>query len=178
MPDEMTISAERRSGRASLAAGFRLAQPLVTTVARVVLGCVLLYSGYAKLIDLPASVRATRAYQLLPESLVPIVGNGLPMFELILGVLLIGGLLTRAAAGLTLLLMLGFELGITSAWARGLAIDCGCFGGGGNIDPSKTTYVIEILRDLGFILLAAFIVRWPRSQFSLDRAVGLDTQPR
>lgn len=178
MLDETTISAERRSGSASLASRFGPAQPVVTTVVRVALGCVLVYSGYAKLIDLPASVRATRAYQLLPESLVPLVGNGLPMFELILGVLLIAGLLTRAAAGLTLLLMLAFEVGIASAWARGLAIDCGCFGGGGNIDPSKTTYVIEILRDLGFILLAAFIVRWPRSRFSLDRAVGLDTQPR
>ena len=126
MLDETTISAERRSGSASLASRFGPVQPVVTTVVRVALGCVLVYSGYAKLIDLPASVRATRAYQLLPESLVPLVGNGLPMFELILGVLLVAGLLTRAAAGLTLLLMLAFEVGIASAWARGLAIDCGC----------------------------------------------------
>jgi uncharacterized membrane protein YphA (DoxX/SURF4 family) len=177
MLDDMTINAER-SRRASLVSGFERAQPVITTVVRVVLGCVLLYSGYAKLLDLPASVRATRAYQLLPESLVPIVGNGLPMFELILGILLIAGLLSRAAAGLTLLLMLGFEVGISSAWARGLSIDCGCFGGGGNIAPSQTAYVFEILRDLSFILLAAVIVRWPRSRFSLDRAVGLDPQSR
>ena len=167
-----------RAGRASLGSGLAREQLWISTVVRLVLGGVMLYSGYSKILDLPASVRAVRAYRLVPESVAPIIGNGLPMFELILGVLLIGGLLTRASAGLTLLLMLAFEVGIASAWARGLAIDCGCFGGGGNIDPSKTTYVIEILRDLGFILLAAFIVRWPRSRFSLDRAVGLDTQPR
>lgn len=177
MLDEVMLERGPRWGRASLVSGFARVQPVITTVVRVALGCVLLYSGYEKFIDLPASVRATRAFQLLPESVVPIVGNGLPMFELILGVLLIAGLLTRPAAALTLMLMLVFEVGIASAWARGLSIDCGCFGGGGNIDPSATTYVVEILRDLGFILLAGFIVLWPTSRFSLDRVAGLDPRP-
>ena len=47
------------------------------------------------------------------------------------GVCLVLGLLTRAAAVLSALLFVAFIVGIASAWARGLQIECGCFGGGG-----------------------------------------------
>jgi uncharacterized membrane protein YphA (DoxX/SURF4 family) len=134
---------------------------------------VALVAGSAKIDDLPASVRAVRAYELLPESLAVPVGNGLPMVEIILGVLLGTGLFTRASAALFGLLMVAFAVGIVSAWARGLAIDCGCFGGGGPVQPDETAYLVDILRDLLFVAGAVFLVRWPRTRLSLDRALAL-----
>src|SRR5690625_7678613 len=62
---------------------------------RLTLGVVAGWAGIAKMMDLPTSVRAVRAYQLLPEAIVPAVGYALPMVEIILGLLLITGLLTR-----------------------------------------------------------------------------------
>jgi hypothetical protein len=52
--------------------------------------------------------------------------------------------------------MLAFILIILSVWARGLSIDCGCFGGGGELpsEGKELRYVKDILRDLGFFSLA------------------------
>lgn len=148
-------------------------QPWISTAVRLGLASVALAAGFSKIGDLPASVRAVRAYELLPEALAVPVGNGLPVFEIILGVLLAVGLLTRPTSAVFGLLMVVFVAGIISAWARGLAIDCGCFGGGGPVDPDQTAYLGDILRDLLFVAGAVFLVRWPRARLSLDRALSL-----
>ena len=59
--------------------------------------------------------------------------------------------------------MLVFIAGVTQAWARGLSIDCGCFGGGGAVAPDQTAYGRELLRDAGFLLMAAWLVVRPRT---------------
>ena len=105
----------------------------VTTVARLVVAGVLIVAGWLKIGTPALSVQAVRAYELLPEPVATVVGYGLPILEIVLGVLLVVGLLTRAAGAASALLMLAFVVGIASAWARGLRIDCGCFGGGGKL---------------------------------------------
>lgn len=104
--------------------------PWAATAGRLLLGGVWVAAGALKLPDPAASVRAVRAYRLLPEGLVPTVAYGLPVLEIGLGALLILGLAVRLAAGLSAVLLLVFLAGLASAWARGLQIDCGCFGGG------------------------------------------------
>jgi uncharacterized membrane protein YphA (DoxX/SURF4 family) len=101
----------------------------VGLLARVVTGGVWIVAGALKLPDPAASVRAVRAYDLLPEAVVPTVGHLLPVVEVVVGVLLLLGLLTRPAAVVSSLLFVAFIDGIASAWARGMSIDCGCFGG-------------------------------------------------
>ncbi len=146
-------------------------QPWAATAARLVLGGVAFYAGVIKLGDLDESVWAVRAYSLLPDDLADVVGRVLPFAEVLLGALLIVGLFTRwAAAGFGLLLV-GFTIGIASAWARGLSIDCGCFGGGGPVDPAETNYLPDLLRDLALLALAAVLTWRPRSRLSLDGAL-------
>lgn len=142
---------------------------LIGLLARLVLGGVLLVAGALKVADLDQSREATRAYQLLPATLADLVGSILPFAEVALGVLLILGLLTRGSAILSGLLMLAFVAAVGSAWARGLRIDCGCFGGGGTVAPDRTAYAQEIVRDLALVLLAAWLAWRPRTLFSLDR---------
>ncbi|MDO8106641.1 MauE/DoxX family redox-associated membrane protein [Isoptericola sp. b441] len=149
------------------------ARPWVSTVVRLALAVVSLWAGLAKAGDLAASVRAVRAFELLPEALARPVGYGLPAVEIVVGVLLLLGLVTRYAAAIMGLLMLAFIVGIASAWARGLSIDCGCFGGGGATSPDLTQYPWEITRDLAIAAGAALLVRWPYSRFSLDQTLGL-----
>ena len=50
------------------------------------------------------------------------------------------GLLTRPVAVLSALMLAGFVIGIASAWARGLQIECGCFGGGGYDPQAAAAY--------------------------------------
>ncbi|OLT29144.1 DoxX family protein [Nocardiopsis sp. CNR-923] len=151
---------------------WRTVQPWLTLACRVGLAVVLITAAVSKYP--PAlSVQAVEAYDLLPTDLARLIGYTLPLFELALAVLLLVGLATRYAAAATTLLMIVFIAGIVSAMARGLSIDCGCFGGGGQVDPEETTYGLSIARDIGFAALGAFIAVWPRSPFALDRPLGL-----
>jgi uncharacterized membrane protein YphA (DoxX/SURF4 family) len=137
-------------------------------VARLVTGGVWIWAGALKLGDSYQSVQAVRAYDLLPESLVEPVGYLLPVLEVVIGFALVVGLLTRGAAVLSALLFVAFIVGIASAWARGLEIDCGCFGGGGYDPDAASAYPWEIARDAGLLLASLFLVRWPRTRLALD----------
>lgn len=140
-------------------------------LARLTTGGVWIAAGWLKLPDPAGSVRAVRAYQLLPEAIVPTVGYALPILEIIIGALLVVGLLTRPAAVVSGLLFLVFIVGISSAWSRGLKIDCGCFGGGGYDANATAEYPWEIARDVGLLALSALLVWRPRGRFALDSVV-------
>jgi uncharacterized membrane protein YphA (DoxX/SURF4 family) len=141
----------------------------VSSGARIVLGGVFLVAGGLKVIDPQSAVAAVRAYRLLPTSLETLVGWGLPFVEIALGLLLLAGIATRMVAAASAVLLLIFIGALASAAARGLSIDCGCFGGGGEVAPGQTAYGIEIVRDIGLLLLALWLVWQPRSRFALDR---------
>ncbi len=144
------------------------ALPWVNIALRVVLGGVFIVAAVSKMPDPGAELRAVRAYRLVPESLVPTVAFGLPAVELVIGLALIAGLFLRFAALASGLLLVVFIGGVASAWARGLSIDCGCFGGGGQVAPGQTQYVQELVRDALLLLCAAFLVWRPRGRFGVD----------
>jgi uncharacterized membrane protein YphA (DoxX/SURF4 family) len=141
----------------------------VGVVARLVVGGVWLVAGLLKLPDPAANVRAVRAYELLPETLVPIVGYALPVLEVLVGVCLLVGVLVRANAALSVALLVAFIVGIASAWARGLSIECGCFGGGGGpAQDAAEQYPWELARDAVLLALAGWLVWRPRTPWALD----------
>lgn len=145
---------------------------LAGTAARLVLGAVLLLAGALKVTNLALSAFAVRAYQLLPYELAGYVGYALPMVELLVGGLLAAGLFTRWAALGAAVLMAAFVVGIAWAWATGLAIDCGCFGGGGPTEAGRTAYPLELTRDAVLLGLSAWLVVRPRTAYALDNAIS------
>lgn len=140
-------------------------------LARLVLGGVLLWSGLAKITALDTSAQAVRAYKILPYEAANLVGHLLPVVEIAVGALLVLGLFTRLAALAGALLMAVFVAGIASVWARGISIDCGCFGGGGALDPetAMARYPWEIARDLALMACGLYLVARPRTPFGIDR---------
>ena len=148
------------------------AWPWLGLLLRLVVGGVWIVAGWLKIPDPAENVRAVRAYQLLPEALVPTVGYALPIVELVVGLCLVAGLLTRLDAVVSSLLLVAFIVGIASAWARGLEIECGCFGGGGGpAEGAAEKYPWELARDVG-LLLASFALVWrPRTRWALDNRV-------
>jgi protein-disulfide isomerase/uncharacterized membrane protein YphA (DoxX/SURF4 family) len=146
--------------------------PWVGTAARLLLAVVWAWAAVSKLGDPAASVRAVRAYQILPEWLAKGVGYGLPFLELGLALLLVIGLATRLAAVLSAAMLVVFLAGIVSAAARGLQIECGCFGGGGQLGTGQSTqYTGEILRDAGLLLVSLLLVWAYRTRWSVDGAI-------
>jgi uncharacterized membrane protein YphA (DoxX/SURF4 family) len=144
----------------------------VSTLARLILAGVLLAAGILKAIDPAGSVAAVRAYELVPSPLATPIGWGLPFVEMGLGLLLLVGLHTRAAAIASAALITILLAAVISVAARGLSIDCGCFGNGGPVAEGDTHYAGEIVRNVGLLLLAAWLVWRPRTRFSLDRWNG------
>jgi uncharacterized membrane protein YphA (DoxX/SURF4 family) len=158
----MRLAYERRTGW----------RPWVSLVARLGLAAVFAVASLAKITETDGMVRAVRAYQILPEGAVRPVAYALPYLELALAVLLLLGIGTRfvaAVAGVFLLLFIG---AVSSAGLRGLKIDCGCFGGGGAV--AQTHYLQEIFRDIGFLVLAGWLVVFPFSRLSLDAVLSED----
>jgi len=148
--------------------------PFASLAGRLVLAVVFAAAGWPKLLDPDGTVRSVRAFRLVPEALVPAFGYGLPVLELALARLLLVGLLTRWSAAAAGVLLVMFMIGIAAAWARGLAIECGCFGStsGPVVDPTRG-YALDLLRDAALLLVAGFLVVRPRSPLSLDARLGL-----
>jgi uncharacterized membrane protein YphA (DoxX/SURF4 family) len=116
---------------------------------RLLLGLVFVYAAYTKLRD-PWTLFAMSidSYRLLPEWGVITLARTLPWFELVLGLVLISGLALRYASVAGAALLGVFFIIMIISYARGLAIDCGCFGPGEALGP-KT-----LLRDGTLVLLA------------------------
>ncbi len=149
-------------------------QPFITLLCRILLGGVLLVAGGLKAFKPSESASAVAAYKILPTNLAHLMGYALPWLEIALGILLIIGLTTRLAAVFGTAIMIVFIAAIISVWARGILIDCGCFGGGGEVDPSKAVeahraYLKEILRDLGLALCGTYLYFFPYGRFSIEK---------
>ena len=138
-------------------------------LSRLVLGGVLFAAGWLKIFTPAKSQMSVRAYEVLPISIANFLGIALPWLEVGFGILLILGIAVRLSAIVGGGLMIVFIAAISQAWARGLSIDCGCFGGGGTVDPGETKYLSEILRDIGLALLALYLVRYPLTRFAVEK---------
>ena len=139
----------------------------------MLIGGVFAFSGFTKVVDIDGTIRSVRAYRILPEAIVPTVGAGLPVLELALAALLLTGLLTRPAAVITVPVSAAFFIGVASAWARGLSIECGCFGNGGLTANPVPGYVRELVINGVLMLSAAHLIRYPASRLALDDLLGL-----
>ena len=142
------------------------------TASRFILAGVLLYAGVIKMLEPHGARDAINAYRVFPPAWAPTLGYALPLLEIAIGMLLIAGLYVRICGALTAVLMVAFVAGIASVWARGYSIDCGCFGGGGDISPAgrAARYSQEIARDLLFAAMAVWLTARPKTLWALEAA--------
>ncbi len=168
MPNAHPVDTDTPAEESPSPSRWRAVQPWITLLVRLSMAGILIAAAIPKALDLDQSVYAVRAYRLLPDALEPIVGVGLPFFELALAALLIFGAFTRASSIVWLVMMAGFTFGILWAWGKGYNIDCGCFGGGGDIDEDLVNYPAHLLERAGFVVLGAFLLAFPRTPLSLD----------
>ena len=131
-------------------------------IGRLALASVFLFAAYTKLrpalpgpfsmdsLRLSLSLFATQvdSYQLLPERAVSLVAHTLPFIELVLGLLLLAGWKLRYFASLTSALLLAFFGVMLRSYAKGMEINCGCFG------PGETLGVKTLLRDGSLLALS------------------------
>lgn len=136
------------------------------TAARLILAAVWLFAALSKLGEPRTFLRAVRAYEATPEWLSQAIAYGLPVLELCLAVVLLFGVASRLAALVSAVLLAVFLVGIVQAWARGLKLECGCFGGGGV--TAHPNYWLDVVRDVALLAVALFLLRRPLTQYSVD----------
>lgn len=134
----------------------------------ILLGAIFVYAGSVKIENPQAMADSIAAFGIIPVVLINPVALGLPAFEITSGVLLIVGWRRRVAALAILLAVVAYTIAIGSALARGITVDCGCFGFG---PPTRARMWIDFGRDLVILSAAAF------SYFSLARQTT-PTRPR
>ena len=128
---------------------------MVRLVLRVLLGGVLVYAGVLKMGSPQLFADSIASFRLLPGFLINPVALGLPVLEILIGLTLLSGRWQRPGAFCALVLCLGFLFALGSAAARGLTVNCGCFGN----DPlsGNSHLPTAIARDLALLGAAAFL---------------------
>ncbi len=125
---------------------------------RLIVGGLFVYAGALKIGEPLQFGDNIASFQILPNALVNSLALGLPVFEILTGLLLMVAWLRRPAA-LAILIVCGiFLVAVVSALARGLTIDCGCFGTG---TPTRVRMWMDFGRDLALFLAVLFTYRYP-----------------
>jgi uncharacterized membrane protein YphA (DoxX/SURF4 family) len=138
--------------------------PWVGLAIRLVAAAIWLVAGIAKIADLEHFHRQVDAYELLPQALEAPFAYTLPFVETGIGIYLAVGLLIRPAAILGSVLMALFIVAMAQAWARGLSLDCGCFGAA----VQERVGFTSILRDAALGVPTIVLALWPARKLSLD----------
>lgn len=148
-----------------------LALSIPLLVLRLVTGGVFIFAAAMKLQDPQGVAGNITAFKFdIPDHLVILGSYALPWTELIIGIALVLGFWTRAAALVYALVMAIFIVGIISVIQRGLNVDCQCLGRFKLYcdGPLGTCKVVE-----NSILLAGslIVLTAGSGMFSLDRLI-------
>ncbi len=127
-------------------------------VFRVVLGGLFIYAGVVKVVDPLDFAQDIRNYRLVGQSLSFVAAVVLPWLEILAGAFLIAGIWKRGAALVITGLLVFFIVLTLVTMARGLDVDCGCFG-----SLSRKSGWGVVFEDLGMLALGLCVLFAPAS---------------
>ena len=111
-------------------------------VGRLSVAGILLYSGYSKLSEPWLQFEISlESFKILPESWLEPLARTVPWCEVALGAALLTGVFARWFSLIATLMLAVFMGAAAQAYYRGLQVDCGCFGSGG--DPLGPKWFAE-----------------------------------
>ena len=109
------------------------------------LAAVFMYAGVEKMGDALQVADGIAAFGILPAAFISLLALSLPPFEIACGLLLLWPSTRRVGALAIALISVVFFSALLSALARGLTLDCGCFGVGA---PSRQKMWLELALDV------------------------------
>jgi putative oxidoreductase len=125
-------------------------------VFRLALGGLFVYAGVVKVLDPLDFAQNIRNYRLVGQSLSFIAAVVLPWLEILAGVALAAGIWKRASALIISGLLVFFIVLTLVTIARGLDVECGCFGA-----LSRKSGFGVILEDLGMLFMGLCLLFAP-----------------
>lgn len=124
---------------------------------RLAFGALFLLSGLLKLKDPILFADDVRNYRLVGDPIAPAMALFVPWIEVVAGIAVMTDRLARGASLILTGSMVVFTLAIVIAWARGLDISCGCFGG-----EEEMNYPVKVAQNVGLIVLGCLL--WQRAE--------------
>lgn len=124
-------------------------------ILRLLVGGGFVIAGALKIAAPAEFAVAVSNYRLLPAELIHLTAIVIPWLEVVAGLFILVGVWLRTASLIIVCMTFMFAAIILSALARGLNIECGCFGtvGGRHIG------LVNLAIDLAFFCLAA-VLAW------------------
>lgn len=130
---------------------------------QIALGCIFVAAAWPKLLAPPVFAKNVWAYDMLPDVLVTLMAVMLPAVELVVGLALILNFMPRAAAWVSVLMLLQFMIALAfNAYIRENPVNCSCF----ELNPAPKTCATLLwemkellLRDVAFLAMAALVIR-------------------
>ncbi len=142
----------KTSGRGAKMSGF-LKNWWSLLILRILIGGIFIYAGIVKLQKPENFADSIATFHLLPVAGINLVALGLPLFEIIMGGLLLINRYARMAGCALTLLCAVFMLAFTQALLRGLPVDCRCFGEMGYSSNPWAFVFRDLLLLIGCIIL-------------------------
>jgi uncharacterized membrane protein YphA (DoxX/SURF4 family) len=139
----------------------------VTLLVRVLVGALFIAAGAAKVGHFNDLAAAIAGFRILPEPVIGPLAVVLPFFEIGLGLYLVAGLFTRAAASVGAVQLVIYAAAIASAVIRHIPANCGCFG---SQDTAKADWP-HVAADLALAAVCALVAWRAPGLFALDTRI-------
>ena len=130
---------------------------------RIFLGFIFILAAITKVTDPIGFSQSIYNYKLMPDITINFLAIAFPWIELVAGLLIIFGISVKENAAILSGLLIVFIIAISISLARGLNIDCGCFGtvGGTKVGLQK------ILENFGLLVLGLILIKFDSKFLSL-----------
>jgi len=142
--------------------------PYWVLVARLALGFMWAVAGAAKLVQPKPLTDAVDRFRLLPRRAARLVGMVLPWTEVALGVMLLAGVRTKAAASVSAALLVLFTVAIAVNLLLGRRVRCHCFGQANDAPISWWS----VLRNVVLLTAALLVAVRNPAHLSVDGWLG------
>jgi uncharacterized membrane protein YphA (DoxX/SURF4 family) len=132
---------------------------------RLVLGFIFILAAISKVTDPLGFSQSIYNYKLMPDFTINFLAIAFPWIELVTGIFIVFGIAVKENSAILSGLLMIFILAIAVSLARGLDIDCGCFG---TVDGAKVG-IKKILENVGLFILGLILIKFDSNFLSLSK---------
>lgn len=142
-----------------------LSNKYLLLVFRIFLAFIFIYAAILKIAEPGDFSQAIANYKLLPDISINFLAIILPWIEISTGILLLFGVAVKENSLIISGMLIIFIIAIGISLARGLDIDCGCFG---TADGNEIG-VIKLLQNIGLLVVGIILIIYNSTFLSTNK---------
>jgi uncharacterized membrane protein YphA (DoxX/SURF4 family) len=140
-------------------------------VLRATLAFVFIYAAILKIAEPGDFSQAIANYKLLPDISINVFGIILPWIEISAGILLLFGVAVKENSVIISGMLIVFIIAIAISLARGLNIDCGCFG----TANGDQIGLIKLLQNIGLLVIGIILIIYNSTFFPMNKTEQIES---